>query len=178
MYVRGYVHAYGFSFSICLWMYISLYMAAPQKHWDCNRPGRPFCDRGGGSCDKPSLQQAYRRLQYSTQRPATRVCNRGPGIKVYNRGGGLRQTLIALHRIHIILYCRHADKCSHLCSLLVLGLSPQSRVWQERLQVGDEEIQSILHPHGARDPEKELKATGSGGPASGQNLRRRAAATC
>ena len=67
------------------------YMAAAQKHRACNRPGRPFCDKAcnriAGSCDKPSLRQAYQRLQYSTQRLATWDCNRGPATKVCNRGG-------------------------------------------------------------------------------------------
>ena len=51
-------------------MYIWL---RPKKHRVCNRPGRPFCDKAcnriGASCDKSS--------QYSTQRPATKVCNTG-----------------------------------------------------------------------------------------------------
>ena len=49
----------------------------------CNRRG--FCDKP--LRDKPVEE----RLQYSTQRSATRVCNRGPATKVCNRGGGPRQ---------------------------------------------------------------------------------------
>ena len=92
-YMHTYIHTYVHT---CLYIHIHTYkclfryMAAPQKHRACNRHGRPFCDKAcnriGGSCDKPSLRQACRGLQYSTQRPATRVCNRGPATKVCNRG--------------------------------------------------------------------------------------------
>ena len=102
IYIYLYIHIY-----ICI--YTHVYMAAPQKHRACNGPGRPFgdkaCNRMGGSCDKPSLRQAYYRLQYSTQRLATRVCNRGPATKVCNRGGGggPQQTPISSHS-HIYVY--------------------------------------------------------------------------
>ena len=32
---------------ICIYIYIHIYIciAAAQRHWVCNRPGRPFCDK-------------------------------------------------------------------------------------------------------------------------------------
>ena len=78
--------------SVSVYVYIYMtYMAAAQKHQACNRPGRPLCDNAcnkiGGSCDKPSRRQAFRRLS-TLHTPATRVCNRGPATKVCNRVRG------------------------------------------------------------------------------------------
>ena len=99
---------------VCALMYIIKQLwQCLKKQRACNMPGRPFCDKScnriGGSCDKPSPRQAYERLQYSTQRPATRVCNRGPTTKVCNREGwgGPRQTRILRHS-HVYIYiCIH-----------------------------------------------------------------------
>ena len=58
-------------------MYIYVYMWQRLKSIGLvTGPGGLFAtrlvsNRIGGSCDKPSLRQAYCRLQYSTHRPAT-----------------------------------------------------------------------------------------------------------
>ena len=67
-YIHTHIHPYMYIY-ICLhlhtyiYIYIYIYTAASQKHWACNRPGRPVCDTacnrmGGGlatnsPCDKP-----------------------------------------------------------------------------------------------------------------------------
>ena len=102
----------------CVCAHLSTYeyvdTAAPQKCRACNRPGRPFCDKTcngiGVSCDKPSLRQAHSRLQYSAQKAATRVCNRGPATKVCNTGHRDKP----LFRVTAVYVYKHSTYISNL----------------------------------------------------------------
>ena len=71
---------------MCIYIYILylyrigmyVYVVAAQKHRVCHRPGRPCCNRIGESCDKPSSDKPTEGCRTPTQRPAAKVCNRGP----------------------------------------------------------------------------------------------------
>ena len=93
---------------VCLHMYIIymyIYMAAPQKHRACNRPGRPFCDKAcdkiGGlatnpPCDKPAED-------YSTlhRGPRQRFVREGPRQRFVTEGGRDNPYFEALPYIHM-----------------------------------------------------------------------------
>ena len=77
-----------------MYIYTYVYMAAPQKHRACNRPGRPFCDKAcnriGGlatnpPCDKPvedySTLHRGPRHGFATEGPRQRfVTDGGDGM--------------------------------------------------------------------------------------------------
>ena len=68
---------------VYVYIYIYVYKKCLKNIALVTGPGRPSCDKAcnriRGSCDKPSLHQDFLNTKYSTQRPATSICNRGGG---------------------------------------------------------------------------------------------------
>ena len=91
------------------YMYIGLdtHMAANQKHWPCNRLGRPFRDKGlqqtGVFCDKPLRDKPLE--DYSTLHRGRRqgFVTEGPRQRFVTERGSPATTRILIHS-HIYIY--------------------------------------------------------------------------
>ena len=96
---------------VCVCIYICIftciYMAANQKHWPCNRLGRPFRDKGlyqtGVFCDKPLRDKPLE--DYSTLHggPRQGFATEGPRQRFVTEGGSPATTRVLIHS-HIYIY--------------------------------------------------------------------------
>ena len=122
------LHTYVLVHIYIIYIRIYIYMAANQKHWPCNRLGRPFRDKGlqqtGVFPDKPLRQKPLEDYSTLHRGPRQGFVTEGQRQRFVTEGGGPRQhgVLIDTHvyicmciYIYFTYMYVHTCMCARMC---------------------------------------------------------------